>query len=128
MIPKDVTEMMIHKATPSEMGLYPTSFNIFILIPAPTKKMVQTKMERDENPMISEIILGMLMIEFKAIATIKNKINNGTFTLFSPPLNIHIEIKETGIIHNARDTLTVVATSKASSPYAIAAPTTELVS
>jgi len=41
---------------------------------------------------------------------------------------IKVDKKDTGIIHNALTNFTVVATSKAWSPYLLAAPTTELVS
>lgn len=47
------------------------------------------------------------------------------FDLF---LNISADVIETGIIHNALASFTVVATSSACGPYLLAAPTTELVS
>ena len=50
------------------------------------------------------------------------------FILRELPLEKSTKNIETGIIHNARASFTVVATCKASLPYTFAAPITELVS
>jgi hypothetical protein len=57
-----------------------------------------------------------------------NKINQGHFISFFSDLKINMEKKERGIIQSALANLTVVAIFSASSPYVLAAPTTELVS
>ena len=62
------------------------------------------------------------------MANMKNAINQGILILDSLFLNNNAERSESGIIHKALANLTVVATSKASAPYLLAAPTTELVS
>ena len=54
--------------------------------------------------------------------------NQGIFILLSLFLNTITEKTDNGMIHNALDNFTVVATSNASDPYLLAAPTTELVS
>ena len=54
--------------------------------------------------------------------------NQGIFILFPFPLNKKTDTIDNGMIHSALDSFTVVATVRASFPYAEAAPTTELVS
>lgn len=62
------------------------------------------------------------------MARIKYPINHGILILDSLFLKRNMVINETGIIHKARANFTVVAIFKASFPYLLAAPTTELVS
>ena len=62
------------------------------------------------------------------IATRNKPINQGILILEAEFLKNNKVKNDNGIIHNARANFTVVATCRASSPYLLAAPTTELVS
>ena len=54
--------------------------------------------------------------------------NQGMDIFFASLLKINAVTSASGMIHKARVSFMVVATSSASSPYAAPAPTTELVS
>lgn len=113
---------------PNIKGLKPTALMLFIDSDEPIRNSVTTSNDFDIAVIYGEIMPTIGINVLPSIVSINKPINHGIETRPLLLLNRKIESNDTGIIHRARASFTVVATSNASCPYADAAPTTELVS
>ena len=121
--------MIAQRRIPWNSGLRPTARSTSVDRDAPIKNIVRVRHLR-ASPETVEPKAGMLSSTkvFSRIAMIKYRMNHGIVILRSWLLNMNDVARASGMIHKARVSLIVVATFKASSPYAAPAPTTELVS
>ena len=126
---KEPVLMVIQRRIPRISGFIPTARSTSVESEAPIKNIVSVRQRRSIPEMIVPIS-GMLSSTnvFRRIAMIKYKMNHGIVIFRSLLLNMNDVASAKGIIHKARVSLMVVATFRASSPYAEPAPTTELVS
>lgn len=114
---------------PRISGLIPTVRITSVESEAPMKNIVSVRHLRaiPEITVPNDGTLSRTKV-FRRIAMTKYRINHGILILRSLFLKINDVTSASGIIHSARVSLIVVATLRASSPYAAPAPTTELVS
>ena len=119
----------IQRRTPWTRGLMPTERITSVESDAPMKNIVIVRHLRaiPETVFPNSGMLSRTKV-FRTIAMTKKMINQGMLTFLSLFLKIIDVTSARGMIHNALVSLMVVATFRASSPYAAPAPTTELVS
>ena len=103
---------------PKSMGFHPADLILSRESPAPIRKRVSTSIDLEMLVIERVIRSGIVKKLFNRIATTNRKINHGIFRLLFSPLNRKTESSEIGIIQSALASFTVVATLKASSPYA----------
>lgn len=122
------SEMIIHSDIPRANGLIPVFLMLCTDIPQPIRKRVALRACLEQVTMPDETAAGMSSQVLASIARMKNRMNHGMEIFFPFFLKIKVVAMAIGIIQSARVSFTVVATLRASSPYAAPAPTTELVS
>ena len=119
----------IQSRRPWISGLMPTARSTSFESDAPMKNIVRVKHRRAMLEMIVPTSgTASRTNVFKSIAAMKYRMNHGMVILRSLLLNMNDVASAKGMIHRALVSLMVVATFRASSPYAAPAPTTELVS
>ena len=102
--------------TPKTKGRVPTDFKTFSDKPEPIKNSVIVIPILD-NETIDEVkLLGKLKMVLVIIANIKKRMNQGIFTFASFCLKKKVVAIDNGIIHSARVSFTMVATSNALCP------------
>ena len=121
-------EMIIHNDIPRANGLIPVFLMLCTDIPQPIRKRVALMACLEHVTMPDETAAGMSSQVLASIARMKSRMNHGMEIFFPFFLKIKVVAMAIGIIQSARVSFTVVATLRASSPYAAPAPTTELVS
>lgn len=121
--------MIAQRRIPWNSGLRPTARSTSVDRDAPIKNIVSVRHLR-ASPEMTLPNSGMLSRTkvFSKIAITKKRMNHGIEILRSLLLMMNDVARARGIIHRARVSFMVVATFRASSPYAAPAPTTELVS
>ena len=124
----DDIEIKIQIKKPKIKGLTPTETISSFESPDPIKNNVIFKPIFDIVTMAGATVCTPGTKVLISNASIKRKIKYGTLIFFDPSLKMKSEMTEIGIIHNALSSFIVVAICRASAPYWLAAPTTELVS
>ena len=128
MMVKDNTEMKAQSKTPCTKGFMPTDVIRSFVRLDPIRNSVIFRPIFDSITM-KEVSVWMTGIKVLiSIASTNRKMKYGTLIFFDSLLKMNTDIIEIGIIHNALSSFMVVAVCRASEPYLLAAPTTELVS
>ena len=108
--------MSTHNITPNRMALMPTFLMTSTDRSVPIRKRVMAKPVLATSRIFSTSSGGNGKNVLAIIASVKNRMNQGLYTLSVFCLKNRDVTMATGIIHKARVSLTVVATFRASSP------------
>ena len=120
--------MKIHNKRPCTNGFRPVDTTISRVRLAPIINRVIFNPVFEASTINGERVCIAGIVELRIVAPTKKRINHGIFIFLLSLLKRKTVNSERGIIQRALTSLMVVAVCRASFPYLLAAPTTELVS
>ena len=110
------TPINTQSVTPNTKGFAPTVFRVLIDSPDPIKNSVTVIPFFESITMKDVNSFGRFKTVFTTMAKMKKKINHGIFIFESFCLKKKVVAIDKGIIHSARVSFTMVATSNALCP------------